>query len=180
MCKVSLLFHTLSSWETYGLRCVSFRYEESISSSSLTLKFIQTYSSLVKSHLAHVCFYAFTYNSTVCLLAPCYFLVSIVLVGYFQVHAVKRKCLKATNTQSFQNVKRLWNNWSSCDFGWIQYLFYYLAAVFRTWAPITDWCIITWGRDLERGREGGNPINVCDAWQCHSVLSFVSSVLFLC
>jgi len=73
MCKVSLLFHTLSSWETYGLRCVSFRYEESISSSSLTLKFIQTYSSLVKSHLAHVCFYAFTYNSTVCLLAPCYF-----------------------------------------------------------------------------------------------------------
>ena len=60
MCKVSLLFHTLSSWETYGLRCVSFRYEESISSSSLTLKFIQTYSSLVKIPLGpcmFLCFY---------------------------------------------------------------------------------------------------------------------------
>jgi hypothetical protein len=108
------------------------------------------------------------------------FVVSIVLVGYFQGHAVKRKCLKAANTQSYQNVNRLWNNWSSCDFGWIQYLFYYLEAVFRTWAPITDRCIITWGRHLERGREGGNPINVCDAWQCNSVLSFVSSVLFPC
>ena len=66
-------------------------------------------------------------------------------------------------------MNRLWNNWSSCDFGWIQCLCYYLEAVFRAWAPITDCCVITWGRDLERGGEGGNSINVYDAWHHHGV-----------
>jgi len=90
--------------------------------------------------------------------------VSIVLVGYFQGHAVKRKFLVATVTQNCQNVNRLWNDWTSCDLGWIQCLCYYSEAVFCTWAPTTDCCIITWGRDLERGGEGGNYVNVCDAW----------------
>jgi hypothetical protein len=85
------------------------------------------------------------------------FVVSIVLVGYFQGHAVKRKFLMATITQSYQNVNRLWDNWSSCDFGWIQCLFYYLEVVFRAWALITDCCIITWERDLETGGEGVIP-----------------------